>query len=160
MPQELSVDPLLTPLPSSISPDPGESVGTIISSSVLGTLCSFASHGIIHCDVRKGNILFFLKPPPPVVVDIGQSALREDDSESVVTTDVKVHHTTRSRDQISRYVPPTFFPDPRGADCCNAVVNMKGQRWCVATEETGPGGIRLDEGTKSLLGLLQRRLAC
>ena len=38
MPQELSVDPLLTPLPSSISPDPGERVGTIISSSVLGTL--------------------------------------------------------------------------------------------------------------------------
>ena len=54
----------------------------------------------------------------------------------------------------------TFFPDARGADCWNAVVNMKVQRWCVATKETGPGGIRLDdEGTKSLLGLLQPRLA-
>ena len=119
---------------------------------------SFASHGIIPYVVRKGNILFFLEPPSPVVIDFGQSALREDDSESVVTTDVKVHHTTRSRDQISRYIPPPHVFPILAARI--AMVNMKGQRWCVATEETGPGGIRLDEGTKSLTGLLQRTQAC
>ena len=54
-------------------------------------VCSFAPHGIIHCDVRKGNILFFLKPPPAVVIDFGQSILREDEPdsewESAVTTE-------------------------------------------------------------------------
>jgi serine/threonine protein kinase len=54
-------------------------------------VCSFASHGIIHCDIRKDNILFSQQPSRVVVIDFGESILREDESdsewESIVTTE-------------------------------------------------------------------------
>ena len=140
---------------------PGESLSTINPSSVphslarslITTVCAFASHGIIHCDIRADNILFSLKAPWAVVIVFGQSALREDESdsewESVVTTEGNEKLVKRLLHEAGiRYLDPflpQIFPDPRGADHWHALVKMQGQRWCVSTEDwTGSGGIRLD----------------
>jgi serine/threonine protein kinase len=160
----LVVDPLRPISPHVIALEyiPGESLSTINPSSVprslarslITTVCSFESHGIIHCDIRKDNILFSLKPPRAVVLDFGESAACEDESdsewESIVTTEGNERLVKRLLHEAGiRYFDP-FLPyimnGPRGAHYWNAMVNMRGQRWCIATEDwTGAGGIRLDE---------------
>ena len=159
----LSVPYLLTVI--ALEYIPGESLSTINPSSVprslarslITTVSSFASHGIIHSDIRTGNILISLQPPWAVVIDFGQSALREDESdsewESAVTTEGNEKLVKRLlHDAGIRYSDPFLphiFHGPRGADHWNAMVKLRGQRWCVATEDwTGLDGIRLDEPIK------------
>ena len=160
----LTVDPLRPISPHVIALEyiPSESLSTInpstvprsLARSLITTVRSFASHGIIHCDIRPDNILFSQEPSRVVVIDFGQSILREDEPdsewESAVTTEGNENLVKQLLHKAgTRYLDPCLpqiCPNPRGADHWNALVKMQGQRWCVATEDwTGPGEIRLDE---------------
>ncbi|KAF8705661.1 hypothetical protein AX14_013827 [Amanita brunnescens Koide BX004] len=163
----LAVDPLrpISPRVLALEYVPGESLTTINPSSVprslarslITTVCSFASHGIIHCDLRPDNILFSQQTPRVVVIDFGQSILRGDKSdsewESVVRAEGDENHVKLLLHKAGiRYLDPFFpqiFPNPRGANHWNALVKMQGQRWCVPTEDwTGPDGVKLDNPIK------------
>jgi len=69
---------------------PGETFSTITPSSVprllarslITTVCSFASHGVIHCDLRKDNIIFSQQPSRVVVIDFGELKLCKNESDS------------------------------------------------------------------------------
>jgi serine/threonine protein kinase len=161
----LAVDPLrpISPHVLALEYIPGESLSTINPSSVPRSLacslitdvCSFASHGIIHLDLRADNILFSsYQPSRVVVIDFGQSLLREHESDSEWESAVELEgnenlvkqllHKAGIRDLDPRL--PEIFPNPRGAKSWNWWAETQGQRWCVPTEDwTGPGGVRLDE---------------
>ncbi|KAF8329011.1 hypothetical protein F5887DRAFT_131445 [Amanita rubescens] len=141
---------------------PGESLSTINPSSVprslarslITTVCSFPSYGIIHCDLHTDNILFSQQLSRVVVIDFGQSILREDESDSEWEFAVQTERNEvlvkllLHKAGIRYFDPclPKIFPNPLGADYWNSMVNTQGQRWCIPTEDwTGPGGIRLDE---------------
>ena len=120
-------------------------------------MCSFASHGLIHCDLRADNILFSQQPSRVVVFDFGQSALRGDESDSEWEFAVKAEGDENHVKQLLhkagiRYFDPFFpkiFPNPNGANHWNAMVKVRGQRWCVPTEDwMGPDGVRLDNPIK------------
>ena len=120
-------------------------------------MCSFASHGLIHCDLRADNILFSQQPSRVVVFDFGQSALRGDESDSEWEFAVKAEGDENHVKQLLhkagiRYFDPFFpkiFPNPNGANHWNAMVKARGQRWCVPTEDwMGPDGVRLDNPIK------------
>jgi serine/threonine protein kinase len=142
---------------------PGETLTAINPSSVprplarslITTVCSFASHGVIHCDLRADNIIFSSQQPSRVVViDFGQSISREHASdsewESIVESEGNENmvkhllHKSRIRDLDPRL--PQIYPNPHGAKNWNWWAETQGQRWCVPTEDwTGPGSVRLDE---------------
>ena len=141
---------------------PGETLNTINPSSVprslarslITTACSFPSYGIIYCDLHTDNILFSLRLSRVVVIDFGQSFVREDELDSEWEFTVKTEGNEGLVKRLLhkagiRYFDPCLpkiFPSPDGAYHWNALVKARGQRWCVPTEDwTGPGGIRLDE---------------
>ena len=106
---------------------------------------SFASHGVTHYDLRKDNIIFSQQPSRVVIIDFGASGFRRNkpDSkwESAVT---KKGGETRLKQLLHKagigYLDPCFpkiFPNPRGTDYWNSLVEREGQRWCIGRVPVG-----------------------
>ena len=95
----LAVDPLrpISPHVLVLEYIPGENLSTInpcsvprsLARSLITAVCSFPSHGVIHRDLRKENIIFSQQPPRVVVVGFGESKLRRNESDSKWESAVK-----------------------------------------------------------------------
>ena len=72
-----------TPMPRLSTINPSSVPRSLARSLIMiTTVCSFPSYGIIHCDLHTDNILFSQQPSRVVVIDFGQSILRENESDS------------------------------------------------------------------------------